>query len=220
MLRLPRHKPSGPAARNRHPPAHRGRSGGPALTRPARAPQLGTHLRAKNKREDMTQALRKMRCAALPRVRACFVASNSDGRAPADAHSPRSLLQRCRAGGEEGQKGQQVKLQPARAPGACAARRGRDADLALLGAPCARVLLTATLVVTSRVFRHQRRTHAPLPHACRKGPKHFRSFATSAVIPKPRSGAVHMARTKQTARCVAPRAASPRRRRCSSQRCI
>jgi len=33
--------------------------------------QLGTHLRAKNKREEMTNALRKMRCVAQPWLACC-----------------------------------------------------------------------------------------------------------------------------------------------------
>ena len=64
VLRRHRRTAPGPAVWKRSPPAHWLRPCLTALTRPRAAAQLGTHLRAKNKREDMAQALRKMRCVA------------------------------------------------------------------------------------------------------------------------------------------------------------
>jgi hypothetical protein len=61
----------------------------PGADMPARAAQLGTHLRAKNKREDMAQALRKMRCVCLA-LGLCFMRVFCDR--SADAGPPRSWL--------------------------------------------------------------------------------------------------------------------------------
>ena len=160
----------------------------------------------------MTQALRKMRCAAWPRSRACSASSNSDGRAPADAHSPSlastALLVRRR---------RRSRRAASKAAACTRAGRLRSASRARCGpcAPwhsCARVLLTATLVVTPRVstaacVRPSRvRVHTEGAQARAPSP-----FATSALTPKPalsrsRSHGAHQADCP--VRCAAHRLAS------------